>query len=55
MCIRDRLKSLNLDFSNKKDFSISLNLVNLTFELYPSFIKLIMAKEEKHTFRTKKK
>ena len=48
------VKTLNLYFSYKNESSISLNLVNLSLELYPSLIRLIIAKREKLIFIIKK-
>ena len=41
-------------FSYENESWISLSLVNLTLELYPSLIKLINAKREKQIFMIKK-
>ena len=48
------VKRLNLNFSYEYESCISLNLVNLTLELYPTFTKLISAKREKKIFIIKK-
>ena len=47
-------RSSNRYFSNENESWISLSLVNLTLELYPSLNKLISAKREKHIFIIKK-
>ena len=44
------VKTLYRYFSYENDFWISLSLVNLTLELYPSLNKLITAKRERQIF-----
>ena len=48
------VKTLNLYFSYENESSISLNLFNLTLELWPSLNRLIIAKREKLIFIIKK-